>query len=61
MIAFSSVTMFPIATSQGNGRQERLCKPIHEELVWNWSFNQPSPSSPLMNMIRYVGGRGFSE
>jgi len=45
----------------GNGRQERLCTPIYEELVQNESFKQPSPSSPLMNMIRYVGGRGLSE
>jgi hypothetical protein len=45
----------------GNGRQERLCKPICEVLVWNGSFNQSSPSSSLMNMIGYVGGRGLLE
>jgi hypothetical protein len=41
----------------GDGGQEKLCKPIREDLVHNWSFNQLSPPYPLMNMVRYVGGR----
>jgi hypothetical protein len=45
----------------GNGREERICKPIREELVQNWSLNQPSSPSPLINMIIDVGGRGLSE
>jgi hypothetical protein len=45
----------------GDGRKEGLCKLIHEELVYDGRFNQPSMSYPLMNMIEYVGGRGLSE
>jgi hypothetical protein len=51
----------PHRNIMGDGWKEKLCKPISEELVQNWSFNQLSLLSPLINMIIYVGGRGFSE
>jgi hypothetical protein len=54
-MAYSSVTTPSIKTSL-DIIDNRDTKPIHKELVYNMSFDEPMSSYPFMNMIRDMGG-----
>ena len=40
---------------------QRLKKPFQQELWMNVGYDQPLPSTPLLDMVRYVGGFVLAE
>jgi hypothetical protein len=63
ILSMNDLMIFSDNTSHGDissdGWKKWLGKPIYQDLVQNLGFNRSSPTSPFMNMIKYMCGDGL--